>query len=61
VPGAAGYAIKQPSSSSDAVAFANGRFFYLIQSVLPSGSQSVITPRQVTREAAAWYQHLQKL
>lgn len=61
VPGAIGYAIKQPASSSDAVAFASGPYFYLMQSLIPSTSPNAVTPRQLSAEAAAWYQHLRKL
>jgi hypothetical protein len=61
VPSAVGYSTKQPANLSDAVAFAAGRYFYLIQSVLPSGSKVVITKRQLSTEANAWYRHLQSL
>lgn len=61
VPGAVGYSIKQPSTTRDAVAFANGPYFYLMESVLPAGSEKAVTPRQLSAEAAAWYRHLQAL
>jgi hypothetical protein len=61
VPGAIGYTIKQPGTTSDAVAFAAGPYFYLIQSVLPSASQGAISRRQLKTEATAWYRHLRSL
>lgn len=61
VPGAVGYSIAQPGSLSDAVAFAAGPYFYLIESILPSGSQGVITAHQLATESAAWYRHLRSL
>jgi hypothetical protein len=61
VPGARGYAIKQAATSTDAVAFTSGTKFYLIESVLPSGSGHAVAPRQLSAEARAWYHHLQTL
>jgi hypothetical protein len=61
VPGAVGYSVKQAASTSDAVAFASGSYFYLLQSVVPAGSGKIVTAQQLSREATAWYRHLQAL
>jgi hypothetical protein len=61
VPGAIGYSVKQPASLSDAVAFAAGPYFYLLQSILPIGSEGQITRHELSTEAAAWYRHLRSL
>jgi hypothetical protein len=61
VPGAAGYSVKQAAGLSDAVAFAAGPYFYLMQSMLPTGSAAVVTAAQMRAEAVAWYRHLRSL
>jgi hypothetical protein len=61
VPGAIGYSIKQTASTTDAVVFTAGSDFYLLQSVVPAGSGKIVTERQLSTEAAAWYRHLQTL
>lgn len=61
VPGAVGYSIKQAATTTDAVVFAAGTDFYLLQSVLPAPSGRIVTERQLSIEAAAWYRHLRTL
>ncbi len=55
IPGARAYAIRQPGSSSDAIAFAAGPYFYLMQSQVPAGSPNPVTLRQLETGASAWY------
>ena len=61
VPGAAGYSVAQAGASSDAIAFAAGPYFYLMQSMLPSGAGRIVTAAQMRAEAVAWYRHLRSL
>lgn len=61
VPGGVGYTITQTASTSSAVVFTAGTDFYLLQSVVPAGSGKIVTDRQLSTEAAAWYRHLRKL
>lgn len=61
VPGAVGYSVDQPGTSSDAVAFADGKYFYSMQSILPARAPGAVTPRQLKIEAAGWYRHLKSL
>lgn len=58
IPGAFGYAIRQPGTSSDAIIFAAGAYFYLMQSVVPAGSPDPVTLRQLETGAAAWYRRV---
>lgn len=61
VPGGLGYAIDQPANTTDAVVFAAGPYFYLIQSIIPTASPRVVGPQQLNAEAGAWYRHLRSL
>lgn len=61
VPGGAGYSVAQAGSSGDAIVFAAGPYFYLMQSMLPSGGSVIVTAAQMRAEAVAWYRHLRSL
>jgi hypothetical protein len=58
IPGAVGYAIRQPGTASDVIMFAAGPYFYLIESLVPTGSPSPVTLAQLEAAAAGWYRRV---
>jgi hypothetical protein len=60
VPGARGIETKAPFSKRQSVAFAAGRFFYLVTVTAPSGGGKPPTRQHLIASSTAWYHRVSK-